>query len=165
MKKTVIASIGLILLAPAICFADDGQDAVDLLTYSLKCANKAISEHGNGDDHFSHTINKYTGSKSQLRIETESKLDGSPEIIRETITANFAALEKADYFNSPFEVFIDGAPVRNVEFFCSKNVDCIQSKGNSGAASSDRDHTISVCDAETAAHVKLAIETLIRLNK
>jgi hypothetical protein len=153
MKKSVIASIGLILLTPAICVADDGQDAVDLLALSLKCPNKVMSEHGNGDSQFTHTISKSTGSRTHLRIETGG----------DVITANYVDLQQAVVAESPFGVFADGTTAFLVELTCAGDRSCI--RFNSGPLQQETSQTFPVCDAETGAHVKLAISTLIRLNR
>jgi hypothetical protein len=158
--------LSVLSFAPAfteLCKADDAQDALELLGYALKCAIKPYLTY-TGDSP-TLIVNRSVGNAHQLAIETEvtsvSK-DGSldPHVIR--VDANFSDLDKVDIHegdnNSGADVYWAHPPT--VEPHCSNDRRCITVAGSSLS-----NYSIEVCDAATAARAKLAIDTLIELNK
>jgi hypothetical protein len=161
-----IALICLIstLTFPAMVFAGDAEDAVELLAFSLKCPMKQYKSDkmmiGDSDDPvFVHEINKWSGSTSQLRFNNEMQISsGAPE--RGTHVANFSDLESADT-----SIDRDTAPRMSVvSISCTKEAKCIRLEA--GGIWTSYDYVeFHVCDKETASNAKLAIDTLIKLNK
>jgi hypothetical protein len=154
----------LALAVPAKVFAGDAEDAVELLAATLKCPIKPYKSDewmiGDSDDPtFVHEINKWSGSANQLRIDENVEFGEGP--VDRTHVANFSDLESADT-----SIDRDAAPpVSVVSISCTKKAKCIK------LVSGNREHwaydyiKFHVCDSETAANARLAIDTLIKLAK
>lgn len=162
MKWIVPACIAL-LLCQSTASADEIQQAVDLLSISLKCPIKPYSVHGNGDGHFARTIAKYTGTKAKLAITIEERIDNEQVDDRSTLTASYRELSPATVSESPFEVFADGRPAFDVQLNCLGGSQCIAENGQLQMQESF--YSFIVCDQDTAENIKIAINTLIRLNR
>jgi hypothetical protein len=161
LRKLTTALLASSVLAVSgvaeLCKADDAQDAVDLLTYALKCAIKPFTYEVNGYVTSSLTIRKFKGDAHQLVIEEEITWDNGT-VLNHTEKANFAEIDDKSIEIRPRS----DSRAANVFYGCTNNRTCVISAAigfpmNTGM--------IEVCDLATAKHTKLAIETLIRLNK
>jgi hypothetical protein len=168
MKRFLsIPFVFITLAAPwAVCWADEAQDAIDLLSTSLKCPiNTYKSEKlriGDFDSPvFMHATNEWSGTRRELRIHSKSYM-GSGDKDEYDTTARFANLESA----AVTEDNVFDPPQPAVLISCLKGAECIRLEAGPWEYWTSYSRTmISVCDQDTAESVKIAIDTLINLNK
>jgi hypothetical protein len=166
MEKLGILLAG-ILIPFNCCMAGEVEDAVELLSEALKCPNKFDWREESGDVHVFHIINRFVGDTKTLRIQINIRFDSGAEVTR-FISAKFADL----YPNGG--VFTDS--IRHKQYI---NLNCAidgcvtyfttQLYGDAFVPYPLEDEdgaspTTVVCDEDNANFVKLAVDTLIRLN-
>jgi hypothetical protein len=144
----LVRKIGMFLASfmfafPFACAADEAQDAVDLLSYALQCSTTPYrTTHGMA---VCHDIDRFKGSANLLRIEGDTKCDDG------SVTTGSWAVKFADIDETEFARNAAGRLVLWV--FSSQGINF------------SKFTALDFCDAETAKSAKLAIDTLIRLNK
>jgi hypothetical protein len=173
MKTTEVALIAFLVNISAAGAADDAQDALELLTYSLKCPLKPKVERAT-EGTATHTVQKFSGDKSVFRVEETITRVGDMER-HNVFTAAFSRLGSVSVLGDKDEnpsllLTCAGPQIRQVPDgpLVSRPEECITAKIDSSNTFQSGPRTaasLSACDLETANHIKLGIEILIKLNK
>jgi hypothetical protein len=159
---TLTLAVTALLFVTDASLAGDAADAVELLRQSFKCAKK-IEPSGQ------HVIYAYIGSEGMFSLSMNiSYVSNGVRNYSSTYTADFDKLASAPLSPS--------AP-DTIGLNCKESLKCIQITLMGGLIGywsqiSNRPCLMptaghcgfTLCDAETAANAKLAIDTLIRLN-
>ena len=166
--------------------ADEAQDAVELLKISMQCPlktqTKVLYDYKLTPDkthvfkqttatYVSHAECKYLGDQHRLRIEYLVAGGDHPELPSTNgYAGDYSQLESPTIVaeNSFDPDVIDGGAMI-VDVKCIGDAKCFDHDYHHGDFTPNfppMPHApIRVCDAETAAHVKMAIDILIRLNR
>jgi hypothetical protein len=144
----------LVIVAPFLMignsFADEASDAVELLKQSFKCPKKA--------DMIGHSIDAYVGDERTFSLKTNRSdgvaLGGGRGSVTLTFTADYEKLASAIHYSRIY-----------ISLSCKGKAKCIhQTSTDEPDIYSNGIGGIDLCDADTAANIKLAIDTLIRLS-
>jgi hypothetical protein len=161
LLRAYLAFIVAILITQSSALrADDAQDAIDLLTATLKCPIKPIRSGSDTSDIFDHWTHNFSGTKSIFRMYSVHK-DGEGNTWNLSPEARFADLdwveiEPASHNPPPYS----GPP--GLRLHCRGGRDCAKD-GVPPAPMAVLD--FYVCDGKAADDAKVAIDTLIKLNR
>jgi hypothetical protein len=176
----ILTAACLVCLFPAKVRADDAKDAVELLSYALSCPNKPGSRVANGMEYHSLWISRFTGTATQLSIETFSIVDDQNGVNGQTNSTAFSNLKSPHFSKYDDEVDLHIGCRRGTDvsggigmsssscFRTLYSVNC--NPGNKSACvREDRVRYVGgigvrLCDETAARNAKLAIDTLIKLN-
>jgi hypothetical protein len=188
MRNIGSALIGLLCFIPPVCAAGEAQDALEVLILSLQCPNKSVKWVAPRATRFYQEVTRYTGDIGQLRLQTERTF-GDGVVTRDYAEVSLADLEEVeeiDDYEWPEMKLIDGRGIVGVKIRCRGRIlphddnligfkripNCFQEAHSvqhgtnvtNGKPVEEMEHHFQVCDAETAASVKMALRTLIRLQ-
>jgi hypothetical protein len=153
MRRLAVTAIMIASCFPRISAADEAKDAVSLLSYAFKCPIPAATMKGNKK---LLEINYFEGNASQFVLHMEFVTEGDSGIHTNTVAFEYADIEKVEVKTRGDSTYIDFECARDRKWV-SWNSD-VTGKGMPG-------WTVEVCDLDSARHVKLGLDTLIRINR
>jgi hypothetical protein len=158
MKKlSTLFAVACIIATP--CWADDAQDAVELLALSIKCPNRPFKN----EDGTHLAINNFTGSKSVFQMEWEQVGQG-----KSSYSAKFKDLNRVDIEASAHPGAKPGDTL--IRYSCSIGSKCVDTNFGFPVFFIPPGHYMfpgfshEVCSREVAEDIKVAVETLIKWN-
>jgi hypothetical protein len=157
--------LAICIASAALCIssnlrADDAQDAVDLLALALKCPIKPLRGWSDTSDWFEHVTNEFKGTKSTFRVHISTEGDNTMNYSEESRFADLAStkIEPGYSRDPPHPVF---EPPK-LTLFCRGQQPCLKATYSSAFS---KQFQFYVCDGKAAQNAKLAIDTLIKLNR
>jgi hypothetical protein len=188
MLRFSLAVLIVISGSPRMAKAADADDAVDLLTYALRCPNELIVNPSPPDvtagllkdlyeamlypiRYSTHETNRFIGTAKEFRIEQQLITERQKGIgkINSTYSAAFSKLKvKFAPQRGRFFVYVGCSDSEKLAFGSAFG-SCMIESIRVNVDSKTEGQTVSgvsfeVCDENTARNAQLAIETLIKLN-
>lgn len=168
MKQVVTLLLVMASASPA--YADDASDAVEVLTNAMKCPLKprqTLDKSFIVNPHLkSFVVNRFTGSKEFFGVETKYS-DTSGIKWNRRISAKFSDLTSVAVTQESGEygfVRVGTACLKNIKAGCL-TVTTTGEQTEKSRYPNKYNFEIDICNIKNAGFAKLALETLIKLNR